>query len=159
MLDGLGEWAEVVGEPTRIYEWCPPSAGSPAIGRGGVRTEGVRFLCKRWFVVCVKGSDGPAPPSTFSPTDDGGWLRGLSGNPLRYGGQWIGSDDAGTGNCNRCGPDGAKGGHYLVTFPPLSAQHSSPGRAPDRYFAEFRRTATPWGPPPPRVRAVVDSAF
>jgi hypothetical protein len=55
------------------------------------------------------------------PADRGGWLRRLLGNPLRYGGQWIGGDGRWHGRLKQVRTRRRSGGHYFVTLPPLSA--------------------------------------
>jgi hypothetical protein len=89
------------------------------------RNAGVRIWAvsdrDRLTVVLINKTRARATIHLQLPTDRGGWLQNLSGNPLRYGGQWIGSDGRWHGRPKHVWTRRRKGGHYLVTLPPLSA--------------------------------------
>jgi hypothetical protein len=55
------------------------------------------------------------------PTGSDGWLRRLTGDPLRYAGRWIGADGRWHGRLKQVWTPGRKRGNVLVTLPPLSA--------------------------------------
>jgi hypothetical protein len=89
------------------------------------RNVGVRVWAiadrDRLTVVLINKTRARATIDLQLPTDRGGWLRRLSGNPLRYGDQWIGGDGRWHGRLKQLWTRRRQGGHYLVTLPPLSA--------------------------------------
>jgi hypothetical protein len=89
------------------------------------RNAGVRVWATtdrdRLTVVLINKTPARATIDLQLPTDRGGWLRRLLGNPLRYGGQWIGGDGRWHGRLKRLWTRPRQGGHYLVTLPQLTA--------------------------------------
>jgi hypothetical protein len=92
----------------------------PRGGNAGVRVWATADR-DRLTVVLINKTHAHATIDMQLPTDRGGWLRRLIGNPLRYGGQWIGGDGRWHGRLKQAWTRHRKGGHYLVTLPALSA--------------------------------------
>jgi hypothetical protein len=81
----------------------------------------------RLTVVLINKTRSRATVDLRLPTARGGWLRRLVGDPLRYGGRWIGSDGRWHGRPTELWISPRKGGDYRVTLPPLSAATWSAG--------------------------------
>ena len=75
----------------------------------------------RLTVVLINKTRSRATIDLRLPTARGGWLRRLAGNPLRYGGRWIGGDGRWHGRLKQLWTPPRESGNYLVTLPPLSA--------------------------------------
>jgi hypothetical protein len=86
----------------------------------GVRVWAIAAM-DRLTVVLINKTRARATIDLQLPSDRGGWLRRLLGNPLRYGGQWIGGNGRWHGRLKQVWTGRRTGGHYLVTLPPLSA--------------------------------------
>jgi hypothetical protein len=114
-LYSMAIFARIDSPGARILRTAYPPGRSP-----GVRVWAIADR-DRLTVVLINKTRARATIDLQLPTDGGGWLRRLSGNPLRYGDQWIGGDGRWHGRLQQVWTRRRKGGHYLVTLPPLSA--------------------------------------